>query len=57
MIRVIAADACGLNIRLAGMLGVKWSIRCGHCNHTFRARLPVICPACRAVNVLPLVRA
>ena len=41
--------------------GPKYTITCGSCNHTFQERIivmdypTVVCPACRAVNKIPLV--
>lgn len=42
-------------------LGPKWTVRCGHCKHTFVTRIPVVdyptipCPLCKTLNRIQVV--
>lgn len=61
--KVRAANYSGFSCTLLMLVGVgpKFTIECGKCHHVFKQRIivmdypEVICPACRAVNVIPVV--
>lgn len=57
---VDARDATGWDMSLHPA-GPKWTIRCGNCPATFKARLPIIdqptvkCPECGVFNLINVV--
>lgn len=59
---VQAKHATGMNMSFAQLWGSgpKWTITCGNCSCTFKHRLPMVnylgiqCPACKAVNIIPV---
>jgi len=59
---VAVKDGHGLNMSLLGLFGIgpKWTLTCGSCATSFRARIPMVdrpgvrCPHCGVVNVLSL---
>lgn len=56
---VAPAYFSGWNMCLWG--SPKWHIRCGNCGADFKTRIPmidrprIICPACRALNEVPVI--
>lgn len=51
-------DFSGFNMSIFG--SPKWTITCGGCRATFKARVPqvdnpgIVCPHCGSVNILPI---
>ena len=53
----------GLNMTLLQIIGLgpQFTITCGHCDMTFKKRIPMVnnpgiaCPGCATINIIPVV--